>query len=77
MRYHLYRLVLNSFNRTDTAPLRASVLLKYANWLIEPKQNNGTWAADVLWPAINLDLQWITQNWNQSTYVGRLLVYIS
>lgn len=77
MRYYLYRLVSNPFNLTDTAPLRASVLLKYANWLIEPKQNNGTWAADVLWPAINLDLQWITQNWNQSTYVGQLLVYIS
>ncbi|KAN0139655.1 glycoside hydrolase family 15 protein [Lactarius tabidus] len=52
----------------DSAPLRASVLLKYANWLTEPKQNNGTWAADVLWPAIDLDLQWITQNWNQSTW---------
>jgi glucoamylase len=52
------------------------VLLKYANWLTEPKQNNGTWAADVLWPAIDLDLQWITQNWNQSTCVGQLGLYL-
>ncbi|KAI9438261.1 Six-hairpin glycosidase-like protein [Lactarius indigo] len=52
----------------DSAPLRASVLLKYVDWLTEPKQNNGTWAADVLWPAINLDLQWISLHWNESSY---------
>ena len=77
VRYHRYRLVSDSFNRTDTAPLRASVLLKYGNWLTEPEQNNGTWAADVLWPAINLDLQWISVHWNESTYVDQLLVCIS
>ncbi|KAH9969242.1 hypothetical protein BGW80DRAFT_1562519, partial [Lactifluus volemus] len=36
-------------------PFRAVILIKYAEWLIEPEQRNGTWVADVLWPAINLD----------------------
>ncbi|KAN0139654.1 glycoside hydrolase family 15 protein [Lactarius tabidus] len=52
----------------DSAPFRASVLLKYADWLTEPEQKNGTWAADVLWPAINLDLQWVCLHWNESSY---------
>lgn len=52
----------------DSAPLRASVLLKYADWLTEPEQNNGTWVADVLWPAIDLDLQWVSLHWNESSY---------
>ncbi|KAI9443665.1 Six-hairpin glycosidase-like protein [Lactarius psammicola] len=52
----------------DSAPLRASVLLKYADWLTEPGQNNGTWVADFLWPAINLDLQWVSSHWNESSY---------
>ncbi len=37
VRYHWHRLVSVSFNCTDSAPLRASVLLKYADWLTEPK----------------------------------------
>lgn len=41
---------------TDGPPSRADVLLKYAEWLIKPEQNNGSWVADVLWPVINLDL---------------------
>ncbi|KAF8267656.1 Six-hairpin glycosidase-like protein [Lactarius quietus] len=52
----------------DGPPFRAIVLIKYAEWLIEPEQNNGTWVADVLWPAINLDLQWISLHWNQSSW---------
>jgi glucoamylase len=53
----------------DGPPLRALVLLKYAEWLLQPQQHNGTWVADVLWPSINLDLQWIAQRWNTSSYV--------
>ena len=53
----------------DGPPLRALCLIKYAEWLRRPEQNNGTWVADVLWPAINLDLQWIAQHWNESSYV--------
>ena len=52
---------------TDGPPFRAVVLIKYAEWLLEPEQNNGTWVADVLWPAINLDLQWISMHWNESS----------
>jgi len=77
VRYHWYRLVLSdSFDHTDSAPFRASVLLKYADWLTEPEQKNGTWAADVLWPAINLDLQWVSLHWNESSYVDQLLVCV-
>jgi glucoamylase len=51
----------------DGPPFRADVLLKYAEWLIKPEQNNGTWVADVLWPKLNLDLQWISSHWNISS----------
>ncbi|KAI0267072.1 Six-hairpin glycosidase-like protein [Gloeopeniophorella convolvens] len=52
----------------DGPPFRAAVLIKYAEWLIQPEQNNGTWVADNLWPSIHLDLQWIALHWNQSSY---------
>lgn len=52
------------------------MLLKYADWLTEPKQNNGTWVADVLWPAIDLDLQWVSLHWNESSYVDQRRVCI-
>ena len=51
----------------DGPPFRAEILLKYAEWLIKAEQNNGTWVADVLWPVINLDLQWISSHWNESS----------
>lgn len=57
----------------DGPPLRALVLIKYAEWLLLPEQHNGTWVADVLWPAINLDLAWISQHWNESSYVLHIL----
>ena len=62
-----------SHKMTDGPPLRALVMLKYAEWLLQPQQNNGTWVADVLWPSINLDLQWIGQHWNESSYVWNAL----
>ncbi|KAI9449115.1 Six-hairpin glycosidase-like protein [Lactarius psammicola] len=52
----------------DGTAFRVGVNIKYAEWLIEPEQNNGTWVADFLWPAINLDLQWIALHWNESSY---------
>ena len=52
---------------TDGPPFRANILIKYAEWLIKPEQNNGTWVADVLWPTINIDLQWISSHWNESS----------
>ena len=54
---------------TDTSPSRAVVLIKFAQWLTKPEQNNGTWVTDILWPAIDTDLQWILLHWNQSSYV--------
>ncbi|KAI0060526.1 Six-hairpin glycosidase [Artomyces pyxidatus] len=50
----------------DTPPSRAAVLIKYADWLLT--QDNGTWVANHLWPAINLDLQWISSHWTQSSW---------
>ena len=65
---------LNAYHQMiDGPPLRALVLIKYAEWLLQPEQNNGTWVADVLWPAINLDLLWISQHWNESSYVLHIL----
>ncbi|KAI0266992.1 Six-hairpin glycosidase-like protein [Gloeopeniophorella convolvens] len=52
----------------DGPPFRAAMLVKYAEWLLESKQNNGTWVADVLWPAIDLDLQWVSLDWNESSW---------
>ncbi|KAF8266130.1 Six-hairpin glycosidase-like protein [Lactarius quietus] len=52
----------------DGPPSRATVLIKYAEWLTESAQNNGTWVADNLWPAIDVDLQWISLHWNQSSW---------
>ncbi|KAI0062578.1 Six-hairpin glycosidase [Artomyces pyxidatus] len=50
----------------DGPPFRAAILIKYADWLLT--QNNGSWVAENLWPAINLDLQWISLHWNQSSW---------
>ncbi|KAF8259961.1 Six-hairpin glycosidase-like protein [Lactarius quietus] len=52
----------------DGPPFRALFLIEYAEWLLQPEQRNGTWVADVLWPAIDLDLQWISLHWNQSSW---------
>ena len=51
----------------DGPPFRVANLIKYAEWLIKPEQKNGSWVADTLWPVINLDLQWISSHWNQSS----------
>ena len=58
-----------SFDLLDGPPFRALYLIEYAEWLLQPEQNKGTWVADVLWPAIDLDLHWISSHWNQSSYV--------
>ena len=72
--YPAFSQYLNVYRQMiDGPPLRALVLIKYAEWLLRPEQHNGTWVADVLWPAINLDLLWISQHWNESSYV----LYIS
>ncbi|KAI0060541.1 Six-hairpin glycosidase [Artomyces pyxidatus] len=52
----------------DSPPFRAAILIKYAEWLTEPAQNNGSWVAHHLWPHINLDLQYISNHWNESSW---------
>ncbi|KAI0301059.1 Six-hairpin glycosidase-like protein [Multifurca ochricompacta] len=69
--YHPWLNELTVFGDTslrDGPPFRASVLLKYAEWLAKPEQKNGTWVADVLWPKLNLDLQWISSHWNETSW---------
>ena len=45
-------------------------MMKYAHWLLEAETKNSTaWVAQNLWPAINLDLKWISTHWNSSSYV--------
>jgi len=39
----------------------------YANWLIA--NGNATWVTQNLWPALKLDLDYVQNNWNRSTYV--------
>jgi hypothetical protein len=47
----LYYEFLSEAGRTyliDGPPLRALVLIKYAEWLLRPQQDNGTWVVDFL-----------------------------
>lgn len=57
--------------RVDGPALRATALITYANWLIA--DGNTTFVNDTLWPIIELDLNYVTGNWNQSTCVHRIL----
>jgi len=50
----------------DGPALRATALITYANWLIA--NSNTTYALNTLWPIIELDLNYVSSNWNQSTF---------
>jgi len=50
----------------DGPALRATTFITYANWLL--KNGNSTYVTSQLWPAIKLDLDYVAQNWNQSTF---------
>ncbi|KAI0062951.1 glycoside hydrolase family 15 protein [Artomyces pyxidatus] len=50
----------------DGPPVRANVLIKYAEWLLD--NDNGTWVAEALWPVINTDLGWVYRHWNESSF---------
>jgi hypothetical protein len=43
-------------------------LITYANWLLA--NDNQTYVINGLWPVIQLDLDYVTANWNQSTSVS-------
>lgn len=45
-------------------------MITYGNWLLD--QGNTTYVNKTLWPIVQLDLNYVANNWNKSTYV---LVY--
>jgi glucoamylase len=51
----------------DGPALRSTTLITYANWLLS--NGNITFLTDTLWPVIKLDLDYVAENWNQSTSV--------
>ncbi|KAG6813739.1 hypothetical protein H0H92_007691 [Tricholoma furcatifolium] len=50
----------------DGPALRSTAIMTYANWLIS--QGNTSYVTDTLWPILELDLNYVADNWNQSTY---------
>ncbi|VDB84180.1 unnamed protein product [Peniophora sp. CBMAI 1063] len=72
--YYNISMILNLSYRpgspaADGPPFRGGIMMKYAHWLLEPEaKNSSAWVAQNLWPAINLDLKWISTHWNSSSY---------
>lgn len=50
----------------DGPALRSTAIITYANWLIA--NGNETYVTNTLWPVIQLDLNYVANNWNQSTF---------
>ena len=50
----------------DGPPLRAMFILKYADWILD-NENNEDSVDNTLWPAIYLDLSWISRSWNRTS----------
>ncbi|OSD07483.1 carbohydrate-binding module family 20 protein [Trametes coccinea BRFM310] len=50
----------------DGPALRATAIIRYANWLLD--NGNTTYVSNTLWPVIQLDLDYVANNWNQSTF---------
>ncbi|KAH9974392.1 glucoamylase [Lactifluus volemus] len=50
----------------DGPALRSTTWIAYANWLL--RLGNHTIVADVLWPVIKLDLDYVATWWNQTTF---------
>ncbi|CCA75132.1 probable glucan 1,4-alpha-glucosidase [Serendipita indica DSM 11827] len=50
----------------DGPALRATTLIAYANWL--RANSNTTHVQNVLWPIISLDLNYVSNNWNSTTF---------
>lgn len=51
----------------DGPALRSTALITYANYLLA--NNNSTYVTSTLWPIIKLDLDYVSQNWNETTCV--------
>ncbi|KAN0087496.1 carbohydrate-binding module family 20 protein [Tylopilus felleus] len=50
----------------DGPALRSTAIITYANWLIA--NGSTSYVTDVLWPVIQLDLDYVANNWNQTTF---------
>ncbi|KIK68987.1 carbohydrate-binding module family 20 protein [Collybiopsis luxurians FD-317 M1] len=50
----------------DGPALRSTALITWANFLLS--QGNTSYVTNTLWPIINADLNYVSQNWNQSTF---------
>lgn len=50
----------------DGPALRSIAMITYANWLIADK--NESYVTDSLWPIIKLDLDYVMNNWNETTF---------
>ncbi|KAH7914250.1 glycoside hydrolase family 15 protein [Hygrophoropsis aurantiaca] len=50
----------------DGPALRSTAMITYANWLLS--NNNASYVSDTLWPIIQLDLDYVMNYWNQSTF---------
>ncbi|KAH7927805.1 glycoside hydrolase family 15 protein [Leucogyrophana mollusca] len=50
----------------DGPALRSTAIITYANWLLA--NNNASYVTETLWPIIKLDLDYVMNNWNQSTF---------
>ncbi|THH07791.1 hypothetical protein EW145_g3149 [Phellinidium pouzarii] len=52
--------------KKDGPALRATALITYSNWLIS--NSNTTFVSSTLWPMIKLDLDYVSLNWNLTTF---------
>ncbi|TFK62257.1 glucoamylase [Pluteus cervinus] len=50
----------------DGPALRASALILWADFLLS--ENNASYVVNTLWPLIQLDIDYVAGNWNQSTF---------
>ncbi|GAW05591.1 glycoside hydrolase family 15 protein [Lentinula edodes] len=50
----------------DGPALRSTALITWANYLLS--EGNTSYVTDTLWPIIENDLNYVSSNWNQSTY---------
>ena len=53
---------------SDGPALRATALITYANWLLA--NGNSSFVTDTLWPIIELDLNYVSEDWNMTTLVS-------
>ncbi|KAF7980587.1 hypothetical protein HWV62_37342 [Athelia sp. TMB] len=50
----------------DGPALRSTAMITFANYLLV--NGNTSWVANTLWPIIQLDLDYVQNNWNQTTF---------